>query len=304
MVKEHERALAKSRIAIAGATGRVGSTLTKLFASDPVEVAVLTRRPDEIVPVPGVAVAAIDFEQPDSLRDAFRGADRVFIAHGTSPQQVEHEIALIDAAVSAGVRHIVKLSVLGPPTRLAPYGWHMAIEAHLAQQPVSSTVLRPTVFVDVLKRYAGSIATNTWAGAAAGGRINFIDTRDVAKVARVALLEEIGPFSQRAYHLTSERAWTMQDIAAELSRLLNRTVVYNHRSPEEQRAALIAGGLAPGVADLLVGLDQMFRESVHGETTSTVEDLTGVAPRGLPEWIAENANVFRQVETVGGKRSS
>ncbi len=285
MVKELERAQERSRIAIAGATGRVGSTLTKLLASDPVEVAVLTRRPDQVVATAGVPVIAIDFEQPRSLRNALQGADRVFIAHGSSPQQVEHEIALIDAAVSAGVRHIVKLSVMGPPTRLAPYSWHMAIEAHLAQQRVSSTVLRPTVFADVLKRYAGLIATNTWAGAAGAGRINFIDTRDVAKVARVALLEEVGAASQRVYHLTSDRSWTMQDIAAELSSLLNRTVIYNHLSPEEQRSALVAGSLAPEVADLLVGLDQMFRESVHGETTSTVKELTGEAPRPLPEWL-------------------
>jgi NAD(P)H dehydrogenase (quinone) len=299
MAEKFEGGGQKPRIAVAGATGRVGSTLIKLLASDPVEVVVLTRRPDQVAPASGVAVAGIDFDRPDRLRDALQGADRVFIAHGTSPQQVAHEIALIDGAVSAGVRHIVKLSVLGPPTRLAPYAWHMAIEAHLAQQPVSSTVLRPTVFADVLKRYAGPIAANNWAGAAADGRINFIDTRDVAKVARVALLEQIGPSSsQRAYHLTGERAWTMQNIADQLSRLLDRPVIYHHRSPEEQRAALLADGLAPAVADLLVGLDQMFRDSVHSETTLTVKDLTGAAPRPLPEWLHENIAFFRDAARV------
>jgi ABC-type thiamine transport system substrate-binding protein len=43
------------------------------------------------------------------------------------------------------------------------------------------------------------------------------------------------------------------------------------------RRALLGAGLSPLVADVLVGLDQMFRESVIAETTSTVEDLTGRA---------------------------
>ena len=183
--------------------------------------------------------------------------------------------------------------MLGPASRLNPFAWHMQIEAHLAQQPVASTILRPSAFVDILKRAAGQIAAGFWAGAAGEGRVNFIDTHDVADVARVALLEEFSSESQRAYHLTGPRAWTMRQVAEHLSTLLGQPVAYNHRSPEEQRAALLADGLPPLVADLLVGLDQVFRESVLGETTSTVEALTGKPPRTLQQWLVENIEIFR-----------
>jgi NAD(P)H dehydrogenase (quinone) len=243
--------------------------------------------------MPEGSIAAIDFDQPHTLQDALRGADRLFLSHGTSPRQVANEIALIDVAVAAGVRQIVKLSALGPASRLNPFAWHMQIEAHLAQQPVASTVLRPSAYVDILKRAAGQIAADFWAGAAGEGRVNFIDTRDIADVARVALLEEFSPESQRAYHLTGPRAWTMRQVAEQLSNLLGHPVVYNHRSDEEQRARLLAEGLPPLVADLLVGLDQVFRESVLGETTSTVEALTGKPPRTLQQWLVENTEIFR-----------
>jgi NAD(P)H dehydrogenase (quinone) len=283
----------KPRIAIAGATGRVGAPLASLLAADAVELVALTRRPDAGQLPGGVTIAAIDFDQPDTLVGALDGADRLFVSHGTSPQQVAHEIALIDGAVAAGVRHIVKLSAMGPATRLNPFAWHMQIEAHLARQPVASTVLRPSAFADIFQRAGGQIAAGSWAGAEGDGRVNFIDTRDIAAVARVALLEEFSPESQRAYHLTGPRTWTMQQVADELSALLGRPVIYHHRPPEEQRAALLAGGLTPLVADLLVGLDQMFRESALAETTSTVEDLTGQKPRSLRDWLAENISVFR-----------
>jgi NAD(P)H dehydrogenase (quinone) len=293
MAEKNQTPPRRPRIAIAGATGRVGSPLTSLLASDPVDIVALTRRPDAAQLPKGVAVAAIDFDQPKTLQAALAGADRLFVSHGTSPRQVADEIALIDSAVAAGVGHIVKLSAMGPATRLNPVAWHMQIEAHLAELPVASTVLRPSAFADILRRAGSQVAAGSWAGAAGEGRVNFIDTRDVAEVARVALMEEFGPQSQRAYHLTGPRTWTMQQVAEELSTLLGQPVVYSDRSPGEQRAALLAGGLAPLIADLLVGLDQMFRESALAETTSTVEDLTGRKPRSLRDWLTENIGVFR-----------
>jgi len=179
--------------------------LTALLADDPVDLVVLTRQSSPAQLPEGVAISKVDFKGAETLGRALRGVDRLFIAHGTSLEQVVNEIALIDAAVATGVRHIVKLSALGPATRLLPLAWHMQIEAHLARQPIASTVLRLTTFPDVLKRVGPHIATGSWAGAAGNGRVNFIDTRDVAEVARIALLEEIEPTSQRAYHLSGPR---------------------------------------------------------------------------------------------------
>lgn len=281
------------RIAIAGATGRVGARLAAMLAADPVDLIALTRESSSARLPEGLAALKIDFKKADTLEEALLGIDRLFIAHGTSLEQVPNEIALINAAVASGVRQIVKLSALGPATRLLPLAWHMQIEAHLAKQPIASTVLRPTAFTDVLKRFGPQIAAGSWAGAAGNGRVNFIDIRDVAEVARIALLEEIEPTSQRAYHLSGPRAWTMNQVAEELARLLGHPVTYADRSPVEQRDALLGAGLSPLVADVLVGLDQMFRESVIAETTSTVEALTGKAPRSLTEWLTDNLDVFR-----------
>ena len=283
----------RSRIAIAGATGRVGFALTKLLAADPVDLVVMTRQPDAGELVKSASVATVDFDRPETLGKALEGADRLFLAHGTSPRQVANEIALIDSAVSAGVRHIVKLSALGPASRLNPFAWHMEIEAYLARQPVASTVLRPSAYADILKRTGADIAAGQWGGAAGNGRVNFIDTLDIAKAARIALLDDIRPESQRAYHLTGPRTWTMAEVAEELSALLGKPVTYAHRTPEEQRGVLLASGLPSMVVDLLLGLDQTFRESVLGETTLTVEELVGEPPRPLTEWLKDNIESFR-----------
>src|ERR1700722_8365615 len=187
MPEKNQPTLGKQRIAIAGATGRVGSALTKFLASDPVDVVALSRRPDAAGLPTGVTVAAIDFDQPKTLENALRGTDRLFISHGTSPQQVANEIALIDGAVAAGVSHVVKLSAMGPATRLNPLAWHMQIEAHLSRQPVASTALRPSAFADILIRRAGrQVSTGSWTGAAGEGRATFSTPANTAKAGGAA----------------------------------------------------------------------------------------------------------------------
>jgi NAD(P)H dehydrogenase (quinone) len=284
----------RPRIALAGATGRVGAALAAKLLDDPVELVALTRNPHAGRLPPNFALAAVDFDKPATLSEALQGADRLFIAHGTSDRQVANEIALIDAAVAAGVSHIVKLSVMGPATRLHPFDWHMQIEAHLARQDVGYTMLRPSTFIDILARAGAPVADGSWGGTAGDGRVNLIDTRDIAAVARVALLDEGHVHSQRAYHLTGPAAVSMPEIAKTLSQLLDHTVNYQHRTHAEHREVLIASGVSELVADLLLGLDRIFRGSVLAETTSTVKELTGQEPRSTAAWLKDNLTAFRK----------
>ncbi|MFK3739840.1 NAD(P)H-binding protein [Massilia sp. TN1-12] len=284
---------ARPRIAVAGASGRVGAALVGSLAADPVDLVALTRKPDPARFPAAVMQRAVDFETPATLAAALDGADRLFLAQGTSPRQVENEIALIDAAVAAGVKHIVKLSALGTPLQVHPFDWHARIEAHLVTRDIGFTLLRPTTFIDFLGRSGRVIADGNWGGAAGHGIVNLIDTRDVADSARAVLLDPDSTGWQRAFHLTGPRAWSMPQIAAELSRLLGRQVDYHQRSAAEQRDYLIASGLNEFGAGVLVGLDRVFRESALQEETATVRLLTGHAPRTLTDWLTENLALFR-----------
>jgi uncharacterized protein YbjT (DUF2867 family) len=286
--------VSRPRIAVAGATGRVGAALIANLVNDPVDIVALTRNPDTQRLPAGVALAIVDFDKPATLASALRGVNRLFLAHGTSPRQVANEIALIDAAVAAGVVHIVKLSVMGPPSRLHPFDWHMQIEAHLATHSVGYTLLRPSSFIDVLARAGAPVARGSWGGTAGNGRVNLIDTRDVADAARAALLDDEHIHSQRAYHLTGPGTVSMPEVAEELSRLLGETVSYRHRTHDEQRGVLIASGVSEMVADLLLGLDGAIRDSVLAETTSTFSELTGQEPRPVAGWLSDNITVFQK----------
>ncbi|TFW23863.1 NAD(P)H-binding protein [Duganella callida] len=286
-------AVPRLNIAVAGATGKVGAALVAALAAEPVNLLALTRSPEAKTFPPGVTARGVDFAAPTSLQASLEGVDRLFLAQGTSPRQVENEIALIDAAVSAGVGHIVKLSAFGLPLRWHPFDWHTRIEAHLASRDIGYTMLRPSTFMNVLVRAGRPVAEGTWGGAAGHGVVNLIDVRDVADAARAVLLDEHSNSWQRAFHLTGPRAWSMPEIAAELSGLLGRTVTYEQRSLDQQRAVLMASGLNEFAAGVAVGLDEAFSQSALREDTSTVQLLTGHAPRSLTDWLRDNLSLFK-----------
>lgn len=280
-------------IAVAGATGKVGAALLAGLVDEPVDLLALTRAPAAKSLPAGVGVRAVDFDAPATLRAALQGVDRLFLAQGSSLRQVDNEIALIDSAVAAGVKHIVKLSALGMPLQLHPFDWHTRIEAHLAVQDIGYTMLRPTTFMNVLALSGPAVARGDWGGAAGQGVVNLIDVRDVADVARTVLLEAASSSWQRAFHLTGTRAWSMQEIADQLSGLLGKPVAYHPRTPAQQREYLLGTGLAEFSADVRVGLERAFYQSALREDTSTVQLLTGHAPRSLEAWLGENLALFQ-----------
>ncbi|MGF6768078.1 NAD(P)H dehydrogenase (quinone) [Paraburkholderia sp. GAS199] len=280
------------RIAIAGATGRVGSALTHKLVERSIAVRALTRNPDSPKLPVGAEAVGIDFSDASTLRAALDGIDRLFIALGSSPQQPANEIALIDAAVASGVSHIVKVSAIGIPLKRHPFDWHAQIEAHLASLPIGYTLLRPSGFNDLLSRSAKDIANGSWGGFIGNGKTNFIDTRDIADAAQAVILADIAPLTQRVFHLTGARAWSMDEVAAVLAGLLGQPVHYQHRSKSQQNEHFINAGLNEFVCDLLLGLEQTMADSVLGETTATVKELAGHAPRELKDWLEENLASF------------
>ncbi|HEV7653852.1 MAG TPA: NmrA family NAD(P)-binding protein [Mycobacteriales bacterium] len=288
----------ETRVSIAGGSGRVGGELTRRLRRAGVPVRVLTRDPAAArsrLADPGVELAAVDFADPATLRAAFAGSAAAFLATGTHERQVADEIALADAAVAAGVPHLVTLSVrgsgLGEDSTVLR--WHGQIDAHLAGLPVAATVLRPATYVDMMLRVAATLAAGAgWGGLAGAGAISAIDSRDVAAVAAVVLRDGAGRHGGRAYDLTGPAAVTMPELSGLLGVALHRPVPYAVRTEAEQRAVLAAAGFVPLMVDVLVEIDRLIGSGVSAGTTPTVRELTGRPPYPAADSVAGHLGFF------------
>ena len=283
-------------VAVAGATGRVGSAIVEGLSAGGATVRSLSRTPSgQDVAGPSVTSARIDYTDPGSIASAVEGADVLVITLGSSDDQAHQEIALIDAAVHAGVEHVVKVSSWSWPSRMHPLDWHQQVESHLSKVDIGYSLLRPMTFTAVIGAQANLIKNDVWGGAAGTLPANLIDVRDVADVAtRLILSGEASGSKRRAYHLTGPDGLTMDAIAEHISLAIGRTVSYTHRTPDEQRALLLSLGLSDMSVGLLVGIDvESLASGASTEKTSTVEAVLGRPPRSIPDWIRENADLFR-----------
>ncbi|MDT7611875.1 MAG: hypothetical protein QOG96_6378 [Pseudonocardiales bacterium] len=284
-------------IGVVGPTGRVGGALARRLIADGVPVRALTRDPGKAATgLAGaeVQISRLDFDDPSSLRSAVRGLDQLFLGLGSSSSQVDAEIALIEAADQEAVGHLVKLSAAGAgERRMIVFDWHTAIEERIAKLALPATLLRPTTFTDILARAASSVATNSWGGSAGSGRVNLIDTRDVADAAYSVLRDGPGKHADRSYRLDGPEALSMHDVARRLGDLLGKEVNYEERTPEQQAAQLTAEGLPPLVVEILLGVDASIREEWLADGTTLVSELTGAPPRPVDQWLSEHLADFQ-----------
>ena len=304
------------KILVTGATGNVGGHVVRALSERGVPVRAFVRDGDRaartlglhspgprsldpctLVPhSPGaeVELAVGDFADPGSIARALSGVDRLFLACGNVPGQVEFECAAIDAAAAAGVERVVKLS--GPDAAVdSPMlfeRWHGAIEQHLAGAGLTRVVLRPRTYLTNLLAYARTVAQTGMLFAPAGtAAISFVDPRDVAAVAAEALVG--GEHEGRTYTLTGAEAVTFERVAHEFAAATGRPVTFVNVPDEDARTAMISDGLPAMVADAIVAIFAAQRAGAMAAMTDTVRTILGRAPRTVADFAREHADMFR-----------
>jgi uncharacterized protein YbjT (DUF2867 family) len=86
----------------------------------------------------GIKAVSLDFEKPETFRDALTGVEKVSLLNVPAPDVVEVAGRFIDAAKAAGVAVVVKLSGLAPETMIIGR-WLRVIERHLEESGIAWT---------------------------------------------------------------------------------------------------------------------------------------------------------------------
>lgn len=289
------------KVLVTGATGTVGSRVTLELRRRDLPVRAFVRNPERAAEElgDGVELAAGDFSDTASVRRALEGVDAIFLACANDPRQVEYETGVIDAAASASVSRIVKLSALGAEvgSPLAFWDWHGRIEEHLRASGVPAVILRPSFYTTNLLGTADQVRQQgSLFVPADGARISMIDPGDVAAVAAAALTA--GGHEGQTYVLTGPEALTHERVAEELSAVTGRRIGFVAVSDEAARQGLIAAGMPEFVAEQLITLFGLLRHGAHERTTDTVRALTGREPRTFARFAHDHAGLFRAYATT------
>jgi uncharacterized protein YbjT (DUF2867 family) len=276
-------------ILVTGASGTVGSEVVKALGGRSAGVRAGYRTRPQNVPA-GVESVKLDYERPETIRPALQGVDTLFLLSNT----VDPERKVVDEAKRAGVKRIVKLSVIGAAEEGFTFArWHRAVEKYIEASGLGWTFLRPNGFMQNVVTYMGETIRSQSAiySPAGNAAASHIDARDVGAVGARVLTDK--GHEGKAYELTGPAALTYGQIAEILSRVLGRTIGYVPISPEQYRQAAVAAGTPEGYADALVDLNRYYLEGKAAAVTPAVRQLTGRDPIPFEQFARDYADKLR-----------
>lgn len=283
------------RYLITGASGQLGrlivAHLVKLVGVQ--AVAAIVREPARATSLfaEGVVIRHGDYDLPETLDAAFAGAERLLlISSNAIGKRLEQHRSVIDAARRAGVTRIAYTSVLhADRSKLGLAEEHRRTETLIEASGLAFTLLRNGWYTE---NYAASIPAalqhGAFVGSARDGRIASAARLDYAEAAAIALT---GDTDARVVHeLAGDDAYTLSDLAAELSRQSSRTIPYVDLPEAEYRAVLVGAGLPETLAALFADSDAAAAQGALFHKGHELSQLIGRPTTSLAATIAATVN--------------
>ena len=252
-------------IVVTGASGQLGRlTVAHLLERGvPAEEIVATTRDVnrlKDLAEQGVAVHAADYTDSASLRAAFRGADRLLLVsgHPGSDRLAEHRNA-VEAARAAGVSLLAYTSVVNAQTSgMIVAEDHAATETLIAESGLAFVFLRNNWYHEnYTARIPAFLQHGAVIGSAGDGLVSAATRADYARAAAEVLTGQ--GHENRIYELGGEPAYSLTELAAEITRQSGTEVRYRDVSETAHLDSLAGAGLPEHLARLLADVDQGIR---------------------------------------------
>jgi len=232
-------------IAITGSTGQLGRiVISKLKETDPTRRLIAIARSKAKGEDLGVIVREADYDEPVTLKAALSGVETLLLISSSElgRRTAQHQ-NVIDAARQNRVQRIVYTSILhADSSKLNIAEEHRSTESALASSGIAPTILRNGWYNEnYTNSIAAALAHGTLIGSAGNGMISAAARADFAQAAALALLDD--RHAGKTYELAGDGAFTMSDLASEISRQCGREIAYRDLPESEYAAALLQAGV-------------------------------------------------------------
>ncbi|HBL4689923.1 SDR family oxidoreductase [Citrobacter sedlakii] len=267
-------------IAITGATGQLGHhVIESLLKTVPAsQVVAIVRHPAKAATLSqrGITVRQADYSDEAAFTTALQGVEKLLLISSSEVGQraVQHR-NVINAAKTAGVKFIAYTSLLHADR--SPLGLHLEhveTEKMLAGSGIPYTLLRNGWYSEnYLASAPAALEHGVFIGAAGEGKIASATRADYAAAAARVLSAD--GHAGKVYELAGDDAWTLSQLADELSQQSGKHIVYQNLSEADFAAALQGAGLPAGLADMLADSDIGASEGGLFDNSRTLSQLIG-----------------------------
>jgi len=272
-------------ILVTGATGTVGRHVTEQLVRRGADVRALTRNPERagtILPA-GVEIAAGDLMRPETLRDALKGVEAMYLIVSSDEPQADlnTDPQVVTMAAEAGVKRVVVLVGFeeGP------------VEQAIRESGMEWTLVKPAEFMaNVLDDWGTSIREEGVVRELNGNALSArVHEGDIAAVAVEALLGD--GHNGKSYVLTGPEVLTRVEAVRAIAAGIGKDILFIEMTEDEARRKWREQGYDEESIDFFVQM--AFQPPEAGRTVlPTVERVLGRPARTLAEWAAEHKHLL------------
>jgi uncharacterized protein YbjT (DUF2867 family) len=123
-------------------------------------------------------------------------------------------------------------------------------------------------------------------------KTSFIDTRDIADV--IVRLLTTDDLDNRAFDITGPQALDHDEVAAVLSRVSGRPIMYQEITPEQMKQGLLGAGVPEDYAGFLVMILGFLAQGYNAAVNDEVQKLIGRAPRTFEQYAQDNRAAWQR----------
>jgi uncharacterized protein YbjT (DUF2867 family) len=277
------------RTLVVGGTGTVGTEVVKRLLAANEDVFIMSPKEEPRHPA-GARIIRGDLNEPETVRAAARGMDRMFLLVAQGPNEMNQGLAAVEAARNATLERLVYMSVRMPTyaSEVPHFATKQAIEAAVLRSGLPFTILRPNnffqndlAFLDVILSYG------VYPQPIGSKGLARVDVRDIADAAAIALTTA-GPAAE-IFEVNGPDLLTGESVAEAYSLQLGREVTYAGDSLNSWATSVSPVLPAWLVSDLRV-MYARFQE--HGLPSTDRDDrrlhaLLGREPRKFEAFVRE-----------------
>jgi uncharacterized protein YbjT (DUF2867 family) len=278
-------------ILVLGATGTVGQETVKALKRKGVPVTAASRDPKGASEVLGVPARLWNWEEPSGFASALVGIESLFLL--TPPgtmKDLPYATLAIAAAESAGVKKIVRLSVIGASKNASSDAYK--IEQLVEASGLKFVHVRPTFFnQNTDEGMLSSVKAGLIALPTGDGRTSFIDARDIGAVSAEAL--STSAWDGQGLELTGPAALTYADQARILSEQTGLKVAFKDLTTEEFKTLWLKNSVPAAYVDFMATLYGFVKAGYMAGLADGVKTVLGREPISFEQYAKDYAAKFR-----------
>lgn len=277
------------KIGVTGATGQLGRLVVEKLKQKVASstIVALVRNPEKAADL-GVEAIVFDYNKPEGLVTSLQGIDKLLLISGNEiGQRLPQHKAVIDAAKQAGIKQLFYTSILhADSSSLSLAVEHAATEKAIKASGLTYTLLRNGWYTENYTGSAkGAVSAGALIGNAGDGKISSATRVDYAEAAAVVLAG--AGHEGKTYELAGDEAYTLTELAAEISKQSGKNIPYNNLTEAEYEGVLKSFGLPDGLAEMLANSDTGASKGGLYDDSKQLSKLIGRPTTSLAKVVAD-----------------